>query len=33
VDAINNEKVKVSWLENDKEDIVLLIPKEVKLKQ
>ncbi len=26
VDAINNEKVKVSWLENDGEDCVYLIP-------
>ncbi len=27
VDAINNEKVKVSWLENDGEDAVYLVPK------
>jgi pyrimidine operon attenuation protein / uracil phosphoribosyltransferase len=26
VDAINGEKVKVSWHENDGEDIVLLVP-------
>ncbi len=26
VDAINDEKVKVSWIENDGEDVVLLIP-------
>jgi len=26
VDAINGEKVKVSWLENDGEDVVFLIP-------
>jgi pyrimidine operon attenuation protein / uracil phosphoribosyltransferase len=27
VDAINNEKVKVSWFENDGEDAVHLVPK------
>ena len=32
VDAINNEKVKVSWSENEKEDVVLLIPKEIILR-
>jgi pyrimidine operon attenuation protein / uracil phosphoribosyltransferase len=26
VDAINNEKVKVSWIENDGEDCVYLVP-------
>ncbi len=30
VDAINNEKVKVSWFENDNEDAVYLIPTNVK---
>ena len=30
VDAINNEKVKVCWLENDKEDAVYLIPTAIK---
>lgn len=30
VDAINDEKVKVSWKENEGEDAVYLIPKETK---
>jgi pyrimidine operon attenuation protein/uracil phosphoribosyltransferase len=27
VDAINNEKVKVNWLENEQEDAVYLVKK------
>lgn len=31
VDAINNEKVKVCWLENEGEDVIYLIPNELKI--